>query len=398
MPPPRTLTSWPGSSGAIAISTCLVLVTPSEKTRRVRRAAPACISCISRGAVIGAASQLRARRRPVALACRRDARLGSLAALARRPARSAGALALADQPGQLGQPRLRIAQQRDVRPDVLARSRGCSSRAAPASRPGARTAARAPGRSAGTAARRPRAARRSPPAWPRIVFGVTKSTLPRFSGCVGRDVVLRGVALEDRRARAARRARSPRPGRRPALTLSPTISIGACAFASRSAACAQRRRGRAASASRDVRRRRDVDLGLGVQHVHRQRQEDRALRRLGGDLERAAQRARHVVGVLDLVRPLGDRLRHLDQRPGQVRLLEQHAARRLAGVDAPAASCRSARCASCPSALPRPGAMCSSTNDGPPGQARVGVGHADGDALVQRQHELRPAGSPAGCP
>ena len=33
IPPPRTFTSRPGSSGAIAISTCFELVIPSEKTR-----------------------------------------------------------------------------------------------------------------------------------------------------------------------------------------------------------------------------------------------------------------------------------------------------------------------------------------------------------------------------
>src|SRR5207302_3160441 len=56
MPPPRTLTSCAGVCGAMAISTCLVLVTPSEKTSALSGSA-CLISCISRGPLIGVASQ-----------------------------------------------------------------------------------------------------------------------------------------------------------------------------------------------------------------------------------------------------------------------------------------------------------------------------------------------------
>ena len=52
-----------------------------------------------------------------------------------------------------------------------------------------------------------------------------------------------------------------------------------------------------------------LDRGLLLQHVDRQRDEHRPLRRVGGDLERAAQDRRDLVGALDLHAPLGDAAR-----------------------------------------------------------------------------------------
>src|SRR5207248_2663927 len=52
MPPPRTLTRRAGVAGAIAISMCLVLVTPSAKTRPFSGSAWLS-SCISRGRLLG---------------------------------------------------------------------------------------------------------------------------------------------------------------------------------------------------------------------------------------------------------------------------------------------------------------------------------------------------------
>ena len=136
-----------------------------------------------------------------------------------------------------------------------------------------------------------------------------------------------------------------------------------------------------------VRRRLDVDVGLLVQRVHRQREEDRSPRRLHRHLEGAAQGARDVVGVMDLGHPLADGSRHVDQRAGQVRLLKQGGARRLARVD------DQRRLADCgvvqhAEGVAEPRRDVDLDEGRPASDARVGVGHANRHALVQRQHEF----------
>ena len=136
-----------------------------------------------------------------------------------------------------------------------------------------------------------------------------------------------------------------------------------------------------------VRRRTDVDVGLLVERVHRERQEHRALRRLHRHLERAAERARDVVRVMDLRRPLADGPRHVDERAGQMRLLEQRAARRLARVhDQRRLADRGV--VHHAERVAEPGRDVDLDERRSARDARVRVRHADRDAFVQGEHEL----------
>ena len=67
-----------------------------------------------------------------------------------------------------------------------------------------------------------------------------------------------------------------------------------------------------------------LDRGLLLQHVDRQRDEHRALRRVGRDLEGAAQDRRDLVGALDLHAPLGHGRCHRDEIMAEHRIREPH--------------------------------------------------------------------------
>ncbi len=77
----------------------------------------------------------------------------------------------------------------------------------------------------------------------------------------------------------------------------------------------------------------DIYIRFLVEHVHGNAEEDGALGRVERDLVRSSQRLRDVVRMLDLVCPLAQRPCHIDERPAEMRLLEQRPALRLAGVD-----------------------------------------------------------------
>ena len=68
-------------------------------------------------------------------------------------------------------------------------------------------------------------------------------------------------------------------------------------------------------------------------HVDRQRDEHRPLRRVGRDLEGAAQDRRDLVGAFDLHAPFGDRRRHRDEVMAEQRIGEPHPRVLLAGGD-----------------------------------------------------------------
>jgi len=118
----------------------------------------------------------------------------------------------------------------------------------------------------------------------------------------GGEVVLGGVALEHRRAQRFRHRGGLRlgVGHRDVVADHQHRALGG----EQEAGGLLHGGGIDAPTPAGVRRGHDLDLGLLVERVERQRQEDRTARRLHGRLERAAQRARDVVSVVDLRRPL----------------------------------------------------------------------------------------------
>ena len=126
-----------------------------------------------------------------------------------------------------------------------------------------------------------------------------------------------------------------------------------------------------------------LDRGLLLQHVDRQRDEDRALRRVGGDLEGAAQDGRDLVGALDLHAPFGDGGGHRNEIVAEQRMRQPHAGVLLARG-------HHNRRIGLQRAVERADAVAEAGRDmevgdhRPARRLRVETCRADGDALVQR--------------
>ena len=136
-----------------------------------------------------------------------------------------------------------------------------------------------------------------------------------------------------------------------------------------------------------------LDRSFLLQHVDRQRDEHRAFRRIGRDLEGAAQDRRDLVGAFDLHAPFGDGRRHRDEVVAEQRTRKPHP-RILLARGRHHRRIRLERAVERADAVAEPRRDMEIGDHGAAARLRIETRGGHRDALVQRHHivELREGG------